>query len=184
LVSALGTTYLNESDSLLGARFSSAFGTVGARSVLVDARTQIATDDGWQFGVSARRGWTWGARTTLITGGAPIQTSAWAIDAGKAGAIVSGDRFAVRLAQPLRVEHGALRLALPTSYDYASRATEFGVATLNLAPQGREHIAEAAWSAPLWQGQMTLNAFWRDQPGHIAAAPDDLGAAVRFALGF
>jgi hypothetical protein len=184
LVSALGTTYLNESDSLLGARFSSAFGTVGARSVLVDARTQIATDDGWQFGVSARRGWTWGARTTLITGGAPIQTSAWAIDAGKAGAIVSGDRFAVRLAQPLRVEHGALRLALPTSYDYATRGTEFGVATLNLAPQGREHIAEAAWSAPLWQGQVTLNAFWRDQPGHIAAAPDDLGAAVRFALGF
>ena len=28
------------------------------------------------------------------------------------------------------------------------------------------------------------NLFYRRQPGHIADAPDDAGAAIRFSLGF
>jgi hypothetical protein len=30
---------------------------------------------------------------------------------------------------------------------------------------------------------LSLGLFWRDQPGHVAAAPPDAGAALRFRLG-
>jgi hypothetical protein len=33
-------------------------------------------------------------------------------------------------------------------------------------------------------GDLGLNAFYRTDPGHIAAARVDVGAAVRFTLGF
>jgi hypothetical protein len=60
-----------------------------------------------------------------------------------------------------------------------------GTATsiINLAPTGREIDAEAAWARPLGAGWLSANLYWRTQPGHIAAAPDDLGAAIRFTLG-
>jgi hypothetical protein len=34
------------------------------------------------------------------------------------------------------------------------------------------------------KGWFGANAFYRRQPGHIASAPDDLGGALRFSLGF
>jgi hypothetical protein len=33
---------------------------------------------------------------------------------------------------------------------------------------------------PLAQGHLGANLFWRRDPGHIAAMPDDKGAAIRF----
>ena len=33
-------------------------------------------------------------------------------------------------------------------------------------------------------GDLLLNTWWRKDPGHIAAMPDDRGAALRFTMGF
>ena len=41
-----------------------------------------------------------------------------------------------------------------------------------------------SYRAGLWDGIVSANLFWRQQPGHYEAAPDDLGAAVRYSLKF
>ena len=55
---------------------------------------------------------------------------------------------------------------------------------LNLAPEGRELDAELAYGRRIGAGWIDANLFWRREPGNIAAAPDDLGAAMRFRMGF
>jgi hypothetical protein len=57
---------------------------------------------------------------------------------------------------------------------------------MSLRPSGREIDGELSYGTALlgdraWFGG---NLFYRRQPGHIAAAPDDVGAAIRFSLGF
>ena len=39
---------------------------------------------------------------------------------------------------------------------------------------------EAAYATPLAGGFLTLNGYWRQEPGHIEAASDDLGFALRY----
>ena len=87
------------------------------------------------------------------------------------------------MAQPLRVASGGFDLTLPVGYDVFSGATTTGVSRLNLAPTGREVDVEAAYSRPLWGGYLSGNLFWRNDPGNIDTAPNDLGAAIRFTLG-
>jgi hypothetical protein len=46
----------------------------------------------------------------------------------------------------------------------------------------REIDAEAAYGRRLGAGWIEANLLWRQEPGNFAAAPDDLGAAVRFTM--
>jgi len=57
---------------------------------------------------------------------------------------------------------------------------------LSLTPSGREIDAELSYGSSVLgeQGWIGGNLFLRRQPGHIAAADDDYGAAIRFTLGF
>ena len=57
---------------------------------------------------------------------------------------------------------------------------------MSLSPSGREIDAELSYGSALLDGNAWLggNLFCRRQPGHIADAPDDMGAAIRFTLGF
>ena len=57
---------------------------------------------------------------------------------------------------------------------------------MSLTPSGREIDAELSYGSTLLGGNAWLggNLFYRRQPGHIAAADDDIGAALRFTLGF
>ena len=48
----------------------------------------------------------------------------------------------------------------------------------------RELVVEASYGAALFGGDLLLNTWWRKDPGHIAAMPDDRGAALRFTMGF
>ena len=73
---------------------------------------------------------------------------------------------------------------LPVVHDYASGHTDFGRRTYNLAPTGRELVVEASYALSLFGGDLIANTWWRRDPGHIAAMPDDRGAALRFTKGF
>jgi hypothetical protein len=75
---------------------------------------------------------------------------------------------------------------LPTSYDYATGAATTTFRTMSLSPTGRELDAELSYGSDLLGGKAWIggNLFYRRQPGNIAAAPDDKGAALRFSLGF
>ena len=181
---ALGASWLAESATVLGARFNPALGLAGADSLLVDARL------GWQAGAGLRLAAGWRGGLTTVRGGAlaglasRFTTSAWALDASYAGMWRVGDELALRLAQPLRVESGGLALRLPVAWDYASGQASLATERLNLAPRGRELTTELAYRAPLLGGSATANLYWRRNPAHVAAAPDDGGVAVSWHADF
>ena len=116
----------------------------------------------------------------------PLQTSGYGFDLAKTGVATSGDRLGLRLAQPLRVESGGYPLLLPVAYDYATQTATTDWRTISLAPSGREVDGELSYGAHLFGGRGWLggNLFYRRQPGHSMRADDDMGAAIRFTLGF
>lgn len=180
---ALTAHRLREEQSLLGARFGPLFGAGGATSHVAEARIDWALPHGWSLagewtGVMARPD-----RTGLIAGG-QLRARAMSIDLARTGLLWSGDRLALRYAEPLRVTAGGLGLDLPLAYNEFTGAAEFGRRTLSLAPTGRERVVEAGYMLPLGDARLSLNGWWRQEPGHFAAIDDDLGAAVRFTLGY
>jgi hypothetical protein len=77
-------------------------------------------------------------------------------------------------------------MLLPTSYDYVTRTATNTLSTMSLQPSGREIDTELSYGSNLLEnnGWFGGNLFYRRQPGHIASAGDDVGAAVRFNLSF
>ncbi len=179
----LGGSWLRESGSLLGARLGPVFGAGGATSLVGDASVGFDAGDGWRLSGAWRQMWTRPDRAGLVAGGA-LWSSAFSFDVAKAGLLRPGDRAALRFAQPLRVARGGIDLMLPVAHDYASGRTDFGRRPYNLAPTGRELVVEASYALSLLGGDLIANTWWRQDPGHIAAMPDDKGAALRFTLGF
>lgn len=180
----IGTSLLTERESLLGARWSALLGQSGSRTLFVDGAGRVDLDRRWHVGVEWREGWSRSISSGLIHGSSMVRTRGWAVDVGRKGLMAENDQFAIRLAQPLRVESGGLMINAPVAYDYATLMATQGRIEMPLVPIGREQLVEAVWTGPMWGGWLTINGFWRDEPGHVAAARDDLGAAVRFALGF
>ena len=170
---------LEEKDTLLGGRLGNALSGGGSSSLFVDLDARHDFGGGWSAGATARRGWT-----SFASG--KLQTSAYSFDLAKAGVFVGSDSLGLRLAQPLRVESGGLALMLPTAYDYSTGLATDSLTRMSLSPSGRELDAELSYGSSLLGNHAWLggNLFYRRQPGHIAAADNDLGAAIRFTFGF
>jgi len=176
---SLSLSRLDERQTLLGGRMSNVLGGGGSKTTFLDAEARHDFGGGWSTTLTARRGWTGFAA-------GKFQTGAYAFDLGKTGVLGSGDRIALRLAQPLRVEHGGFAMLLPTSYDYTTGMATSTFEQMSLQPSGRELDTELSYGSSLLDGNAWLggNLFYRRQPGHIANAPGDAGAAIRFTLGF
>ena len=175
---SLGATRLDETRTLLGGRMSDALGGVGGSATwFVDGEYRHDFGGGIGASVAARRGWTQFA-------GGNFTTAAYSFELSKAGLLNRGDRLGLRLSQPLRVEHGGFAMLLPTSYDYTTQTAGETLTRYSLSPSGREIDAELGYSTTLGKGWMGANLFARRQPGHIASEPTDLGAALRYSLGF
>jgi hypothetical protein len=176
---SFGVSQLDEKDSLLGGRMTAALGGGGATTTFLDAEARHNFGDGWVGTVAARRGWTDFA-------GGKFQTGAYSFDLAKLGILSNHDSLGLRLAQPLRVEHGGLAMMLPTSYDYVTGTATDTLSRMSLSPSGREFDAELSYGSTFLGGNAWLgtNLYYRRQPGHIASVPDDKGAAIRFSLGF
>ena len=56
--------------------------------------------------------------------------------------------------------------------------------SLSLAPQGRELTGEIAWRGSLFAGDAAASLFYRKDPGHYAALPDDKGVALQWSRRF
>jgi Subtilase family len=180
----LGASRLREERTVLGGRLSGTLTAAGATSWFADATASVALGRGWSAFATYRRGWTSLAGTGGLARGGRLASDAWALDLAKRDALLSGDRFALRVTQPLRVRSGGLDLSVPVSYDYATLAAGYESRFFNLTPSGREIDVEAAYALPVLGGALSGNVFARRQPGHIAAMDSDLGAAIRFTLGF
>ena len=184
LATLVTASRLDEHDTVLGASFGSGLGGAHASSWFVDAAARFDMGAGWSLGGSMRQGWTGAALRSDLSGSGALRTDSYAADIGKDG-VFGHDSVGLRVAQPLRVAHGGLDLALPTAYDYASAAvTGWTTERLNLSPTGREVDVEARYSRPLYAGSIQTNLFWRRDPGNVAALAPDYGLAVRYALGF
>ena len=79
---------------------------------------------------------------------------------------------------------GEFALNLPVAFDYATETPIFGRQSLSLSPEGREIMSELAWAAPIFGGYARASAFHRRQPGHFAAAPQDVGGLVSYRASF
>jgi hypothetical protein len=181
---SIGASRLDEAGTTLGGRFSSAFASGGATSAFLDAGTSFDLGRGWSAAGSYRRGWTRMAASGALVDQGRLSTDAWAFDLARQDAFASGDVLAFRMTQPLRVRSGGFDLSVPVSYDYSTGAVGYEQRAFNLAPTGRELDYELAYSRQAFGGRLGANLFLRSDPGHIEAADTDLGAAVRFTLGF
>ena len=185
LHASMTATHLREADTLLGARFSGALGAARADSLFLDIAARYDLGSGWSLGGSMRQGWTHARLRGGVEGSGLVRTNGFAADIGKDGLLLAGDRFGLRVAQPLRVSSGGIDLRLPGGWDYYSQSVDRWNATrLNLAPTGREVDLELAYSWPFAGGDVSSNLFLRRQPGNYAAMPVDRGAAVRVNFGF
>lgn len=177
---SLGFGRLDEQRTVLGGRFSGTLrGGAGAVTNFLDLEARRDFGAGFSAGLTARRGWT------SFAGGA-FATGAYGFDLGKTGLFGGGDRFGLRVSQPLRIESGGFALLLPTAYSYDTRAATETYERFSLAPRGREVDAELSYTAPVMTGAGWVggNLFVRRQPGHYAAAGADIGGAVRLNLRF
>jgi subtilisin family serine protease len=181
---ALGASWMRENQTILGARFADFIGQGGARSLFVDGNGEMRLGRDWSLGASWRQGWTYANAGASLAGQSLLKSNAFSFDVSRNNAVVSGDRLAFRIAQPLRVTSGGLSLNLPIAYDYATLTPTFGVRRFSLAPTGREISGEVAWVVPLDGGYFSSNIFWRQEPGHFESAPDDLGVAFRLQFDF
>jgi hypothetical protein len=183
---SLGASRLDEESTTLGARFSPLLGVGGGTSWFADAAASFDLGRGWGAHAAYRRGRTSAAAGAGLAQGGRFATDAWSVDLGKSNALRPGDRFALRLMQPLRVRSGGLNLNVPVSYSYDSLSAAYEDRFFNLAPTGREIDLEAAYGLGLFSGagHLSANAFARRHPGNVAEVDADLGAAIRFTLGF
>jgi hypothetical protein len=181
---SLGASWLAEDRTVLGARLHPGFGTVGADSLVLDAAAGWDSGRGWHLGAALR-----GVATRARGGGALLSSSrfvssAWAIDALRDNVFTDGDSLGLRLAQPLRVEQGGLSFYLPVEYSYSTLAASYAARTVPLSPTGRELDAELVWRGYLWGGAASASLYYRKDPGHYAALPDDHGLAMTWVRRF
>jgi len=171
---------MRESGSVLGARFSSALGGGGASTQLADLDLALALDTHWTLRGQLREALTKADTGGILTHG-HLASNAFALDLVRQGRT---DRVGLRLAQPLRVSTGSYHLRLPSGYDYATLATSYSNSILDLAPHGRELDIEGNYGRMLGAGWIDGNLYLRREPGNIASVSNDIGAAIRFTLGF
>ncbi|MBV7266189.1 S8 family peptidase [Erythrobacter ani] len=181
---AIGLTWLSEKETLLGGHFNSALGLAGADTLYLDADIVQRMGRKWRAGMAFRGGMTRPRGGALIGGGSQLISEAWSIDLSRTGNFTVNDTVGLRVSQPLRVSGGGLDLDLPVAYDYASERPIIGRQRLSLSPEGRELMSELTWGGPLLFGYARASAFYRIEPGHFAAAPDDMGAIVTFSTSF
>ena len=184
LDTVFGLTWLQEDATMLGSFLSDSFGANGADTLFLDTSTAIDLPSGWQLGASYRHGFTRPRESGLIAASSGFRSNAWSLDLSRGDLFASGDSFGLRLAQPLRVTGGGIDVTLPVSYDYAAQTAGFGTRRLSLSPTGPETVGEVGWRGPFAHGRASASVYYRTDPGHYAAAPDDAGVAVTWRKGF
>ena len=170
---SIGLSKLDERQTLLGGRMGNALGGGGSSSLFLDVEGRRELGNGISATVSARRGWT------EFAGGA-FTSAAYGFDLAKISVFGASDRLGFRVAQPLRIDGGGFAMLLPTAYSYDTLQATNSLTRLSLSPSGREIDAELSYGGRLGKGWFGGNLFMRRQPGHIATADADVGAAVRY----
>ena len=159
----LSAGWLGERRTLLGTVPEGAFGSLGGHAAFAGVEADMDLG-AWRLGGHAEAGMV-RARTHggLLEAVSPLATSAFALHAARRTA---GDgALRVSLSQPLRIESGHARLALPSGRTKAGAVTRDRV-TAGMAPGGRQLDLALHWQRPLAAGELRLGATLSREPGH------------------
>ena len=165
---------LVEHGALFGSRLSAPFGVNGGTTMTAGVQVRLPLGR-WSLAGEARVGSTHAdlTGTGLIQRLSGLTGTAASFSAVRAGVFDNADQFSLTIAQPLRAS-GQAALALGGD---TAEWTHFG-------PSGREIATEIGYGRSVGGGWLSLGAFWRQQPGHIATAAPDAGGAVRWRIGY
>ena len=183
--SALGMRLgaLREFESALGARAGGAFGRL-ASGVAFAGTGFDAEMGGWGIEAGAELGVTGSeASGGMVREVSALATSAFSFSAERA--FEDGGRLRLSLSQPLRVERGRLRLAVPTGRTKRGEVVR-GIVDAPLTPSGRQIDLGADWRRPAGAagGELRLGATLSFQPGHEAGRAPDLALLAGYRLAF
>jgi hypothetical protein len=181
---SLGASWLSEDRTILGARLHEAFGSRGADSLFLDAQAGVRLPGKWRLSAAWRQGYTRPRLSGFLASGSSLASNGWSVDVARSGVFSRGDSLALRVSQPLRVASGGVNFDLPVAYSYETLQSTRGIRRLSLAPQGREIATELAWRGQLFGGAASASLFYRKDPGHYAALPDDKGVGLTWSTEF
>lgn len=162
----MGAELLLEEGSVLGSQLPAVFGLAGSSTTSALARFALPLGQ-WTVMGDARIGLTradLSGRGLIITDPRLVSTAA-SFSVARDSLFADSDQLRLTLAQPLRAA-GEMTLATDA-------------APVRLGPSGRETAFEMDYLRPFGSGSLSLAAFWRQQPGNIAASPADAGVAAR-----
>ena len=155
---SLQAGFVREEDGFLGARPRGALGEASAATAFAGFNRRQPLADGWDLLSSGWVGWT---RPEVgdgawLAGVSELRSSAFGLGLERRSVWREGDRFGLRLSQPLSVESGSatLRYAVGrTAYREALVETR----RVTLAPAARPWQVEAAWRAPWAGGELSAS---------------------------
>lgn len=138
---------INESQSLLGASGTAAFGMNGAETRFVSLSGSYRLTPGTSLLAQASTG------VTNTTGGGIIldseaKTLSWSLGLLHQDAWKQGDKLAFSVAQPMKVTSGSMNMALPT-VDMESGQGGFNLSSINLASGYAETDFEVGYMTPV-----------------------------------
>lgn len=182
---ALGMRFgaLREFESALGTSASGAFGKLA--SGVVFAGTGFSAEvGGWGIEAGAELGVAGSeASGGIVREVSTLATSAFSLSAERA--FEDGGRLRFSLSQPLRVENGRMRLAVPTGRTKRGEVVR-SIVDAPLIPSGRQIDLGADWRRPVGaaDGELRLGATVSFQPGHAAGRAPDLTLLAGYRLAF
>ena len=175
--------FLREFDSALGTAASGAFGRLSSGVVFAGAGYG-AELGAWGIEAGAELGMTASeASGGLVREVTPLATSAFSLSGERA--FEDGGRLRLSLSQPLRVERGRVRLAVPTGRTPGGEVVR-AVVDAPLSPSGRQLDLAADWRRPAGaeEGVLRLGATLSFQPGHAAGRGPELTLLAGYRLPF
>ena len=165
--------WVAERATALGSTTRGAFGRLSGASAFagIEGSARIGA---WRLGAGAEIGTVRAApRGGMIAGVSPVATSALALAAERR--TDGGGVLSVSLAQPLRVEAGRARMAVPVGRSKDGRVLRRALSA-GLVPSGRQIDLAAEWRRGFAKaGELRLGGVWTRQPGHDAASGPELG---------
>lgn len=172
---------IEEGEGVLGLVWSTGFGaTPGGETRFAGFGAHFDISPVWRLSASAEFGVAEMASVGWLDVASPLRTSAFSLQARATPQGLPG-ALTFSIAQPLRVEDGALSFMAPTATKYGRQSLSFEQRVFSPTPSGRELRFGVGYS--YWQGEVISafgEAYYVLEPGHVASADPD--AILRFGI--
>ena len=181
---SLSYTLLREDNALLAVQAYNGLLEGGSHSeaLTLGGSAQLGVGLTLAASASAGRTRTADAGQQLVTSGAGLLTSAFAVSATKNGLFGREDRLRLSFTQPMHVESGRMTLHAAAIADRATGEIGLTTSEFAIAGEDRVHTGEFLYAAPLEGGQGEVSLFGRATFGAAADHRAGYAGGVRVRL--